>query len=249
MWEIIIKQWTRIIATKPRRAWKGKLKNIDSLLSWMYNKDILNSKEKQTKDSLFRSYYRYYNDGDFPARLRKYDLHKYSNPKQIEEALEKEVEEFITQILSKYAGTYDRSEFNYNTLINKINQAIKSTNLHRDWFSLGSLKSNINEIKSLSNDDEIKSYIEELNQLKDKFENDVKIIVNNNQDKITDKYDRQNRLNYILSATIEKLKEYGLWNEELQSDYVQIAKIVIKIRSKLQNVLKAVEEARNLKLI
>ena len=44
------------------------------------------------------------------------------------------------------------------------------------------------------------------NQLKDKFRNDVEIVVNNNQDKITDKYDRKNKLNYILSATIEKLK-------------------------------------------
>lgn len=244
-----MKQWTRIIAAKPGRAWGGKLSKIDSLLSWMYNKDILNSKEKQTKDSLFRSYSRYYNDGDFPVRLRKYDLHKYSSPKQIEEALEQEVEEFIAEILSKYAGTYDRSEFNYDTLIKKINEAIKSTNLHKNWFSIRSLEIDINEIKSLSNDDEIKSYLEELNQLKDKFRNDVEIVVNNNQDKITDKYDRKNKLNYILSATIEKLKEYGLWNEELQADYVQIAKIVIKIRTKLQNVLKATEEARKLKLI
>ena len=217
----------------------------------MYNKDILNSREKQIKDSLFRSYYRYYNDGDFPARLRKYDLHKHSNPKQIEEALEKEVEEFITQILSKYAGTYDRSEFNYSVLINKIKNAIYFTNLHKNYFCLDDVIRGIRAIKSLSNDDdEIKSYIEQLNQLTDKFKNDVEIAATNNQDKITDEYERKNKLqNYVFSATIEKLKKYGLWNEELQSDYVQIAKIVIKIRSKLQNVLKATEEARNLKLI
>lgn len=245
-----MKQWTRVIATKPKRAWEGKLSNIDALLSWMYDKNILNSKEKQMKDSLFNSYYRYYNDGDFPARLRKYDLHKYSSPKQIEEALEQEVEEFITKILSKYAGTYDRSEFNYSVLINKIKRAIDNTNLHENYFSLNDLIRSIKAIKSLSNDDEIKSYIEELNQLKDKFRNDVETVVNNNQDKITDEYERRRGLqNYVFSATIEKLKKYGLWNEELQADYAQIAKIIIKVRSKLQNVLKATEEARSLKLI
>ena len=245
-----MKQWTRIIAAKPGRAWEGKLSKIDSLLSWMYNKNILSPREKQIKDSLFRSYYRYYNDGDFPARLRKYDLHKYSNPKQIEETLEQEVEEFITKILSKYAGTYDRSEFNYDMLINKIKNAIYYTNLHKNYFCLDSFKGYVKIVKSLSNDDEIKSYLEELNQLENKFKNDVEAAVNNNEDKITDEYERERKLqNYVFSATIEKLKKYGLWNEELQADYAQIAKIIIKVRSKLQNVLTAAEEARSLKLI
>ena len=54
------------LEAEPLRAWNNKLKSIDDLMSWMYDKDILNKGEKSDKDRIFRQYYRYYNDGDFP---------------------------------------------------------------------------------------------------------------------------------------------------------------------------------------
>ena len=45
---------------KTGRANRGRLENIDKLLSWMYTKDILNKGEKSKKDTLFYQYYRFY---------------------------------------------------------------------------------------------------------------------------------------------------------------------------------------------
>lgn len=237
-----MKQWTRIIAAKPGRAWNNKLDKINDLFSWMYNKDILSPREKQTKDSLFGSYYRYYNDGEFPSRLRKYDLHKYSNPKQIEEALEKEVEEFIIKILSKYAGTYDRSEFHYDMLVKKLNDAIEE--LNPQSFGTHSIKYFVNKIPRL--DEEINSYLEQLQTLSQSFNEDINKIksqVNDDNNKLylSDSSGESNR--------ISTLKELGLLTPEIESKYKEMAQIVIKIRTKLRNVLTAAEEARSLKLI
>ena len=51
------------------------------------------------------------------------------------------------------------------------------------------------------------------------------------------------------SNRISTLKELGLLTPEIESKYKEMAQIVIKIRTKLRNVLTAAEEARSLKLI
>ena len=89
-------------ASHAGRAWSGKIKNIDNLLSWMYDKGILNKTEQAEKDRTFRQYYRYYNDGDIPQGMR------FDSEEKIELAIEQKVEEFIKKILAKYTGKYDR---------------------------------------------------------------------------------------------------------------------------------------------
>ena len=114
-----------IEATKTQRAWSGKINHIDKLLSWMYDKGILNKSEKNRKDTLFRSYYRYYNDGDFPHILTNKGIGKYSSKEQIEQALEEEVEDFIKSILSKYSGKYSRTDFRYDQYTKQLDDVIK----------------------------------------------------------------------------------------------------------------------------
>jgi hypothetical protein len=70
-------------ASHAGRAWSGKIKNIDNLMSWMYDKGIINKGEQAEKDRVFREYYRYYNDGDTPRGLSG------MSDKGIEEYIEK----------------------------------------------------------------------------------------------------------------------------------------------------------------
>ena len=97
------------MASHVMRAWNGKLKNIDTLLIWMYNKDILNKGEKAKKDSIFYRYYRYYNDGDKPRGM------KWELKEKIEEYIEVGAEDFSRKMLKKYAGKYSRKQFRIDT--------------------------------------------------------------------------------------------------------------------------------------
>lgn len=90
---------------KLQRAWTGRLDNVSDLLSWMYDEDILNKSEKAEKDRIFRAYYRYHNDGDIPRGF------KYASFNATEEHLETKVNEFISKILTKKHGKYDRRAF------------------------------------------------------------------------------------------------------------------------------------------
>ncbi len=106
--------------TKPRRAWSGKIGNIDKLLSWMYAKGILTKSEQNQKDSLFRQYYRYYNDGDHPRTLSKNGIYKWDSKEKIETALEEKIDTWIKGILSKYSKKVNRTEFRYGQLISEL---------------------------------------------------------------------------------------------------------------------------------
>jgi len=103
------------------RAWSGKIENLDNLFSWMYDKDILNKGEKAKKDSIFHQYYRYYNDGDFPRGLSKAkDISRYDSEEKIGKALEEYIEDFMKEILGKYAGKYDRRKFHFDQLLSQL---------------------------------------------------------------------------------------------------------------------------------
>lgn len=102
-------------ASHAGRAWGGKINNIDNLMSWMYDKGIINKNEQAEKDRVFREYYRYYNDGDTPRGLQG------MSEKGIEDYLEKKVEEFIKKVLAKYTGKYDRKDFRVDTLLADLN--------------------------------------------------------------------------------------------------------------------------------
>ena len=108
-------------ATFPGRAWEGKLNNLDGLFSYMYEKDILTKKEKKIKDRVFRAYYRFYNDGDFPRGIaNKYGVTKYDSPKAITTALEQYLEDFMKQILSKYSTKINRTDYRLSNLLSEL---------------------------------------------------------------------------------------------------------------------------------
>lgn len=109
-----------IFEAKPLRAWSNKITKIDNLMSWMYSKDILNKGEKNDKDKIFRQYYRYYNDGDFPRGLRSKGLTKMSPKEEIQMALEEYLEAFIKRILTKYLPKVNRTKFRYDHTLSEI---------------------------------------------------------------------------------------------------------------------------------
>ena len=115
------------------RAWSGRLRNIDNLLSWMYDEGILTKTDMNKKDSLFHKYYRYYNDGDMPRGVSK-----YGTKADMELELEQQVTDFMKKILSKYAGKYDRQQFKLSSFISELLYA--KNNLDEDSLSVNSVK-------------------------------------------------------------------------------------------------------------
>ena len=61
-----------IIKEEQKTAWLGRFENLDKILSSNY--DQMSASDQTLKDTLFSSYYRYFNDGDvitFPLNLLK----------------------------------------------------------------------------------------------------------------------------------------------------------------------------------
>ena len=109
-----------------RRAWNHGLENTNGLLSWMYDKEILNKGDRAKKDSIFRQYYRYYNDGDAPRGvLRKYGVSMYQKT-LVEQKLELYVNDYIASMLKKYAGKYDRKDFYLSRKITTLKELLHS---------------------------------------------------------------------------------------------------------------------------
>lgn len=104
-----------------RRAWNGKLPNIDRYISWLSSKGFLTKSETQRKDVLYRQYYRWYNDGDLPSSLRSKGFSKPDMPSKYrtvdsmhysgEYQLELLVDEFTRKILNKYLTKYGRKAY------------------------------------------------------------------------------------------------------------------------------------------
>jgi len=108
-----------------RRAWGHGLENIDGLMAWLYDQEILNKGERERKDTIFRQYYRFYNDGDAPRGvLRKYGVSMY-NKKLVEVKLEEYLNEFISAMLTKYSPKIDRQDFYLDRKISKAKTAAR----------------------------------------------------------------------------------------------------------------------------
>ena len=105
---------------KTGRAWNNKLSNIGKLVSWLYDRDILTKSDKDKKDQVFRAYYRYYNDGDFPRALSRLGYSKYSPEGVVDAALEEYLNDCIRAILTKYKSRYDRTEFRRDAMLTKL---------------------------------------------------------------------------------------------------------------------------------
>lgn len=125
-WDV---QTKRFIKDTTGRAWNNKLDKINDFLSYTYNS--MKSSDKKLKDSVFRAYYRYYNDGDIlslPTKSleklgieQKYltilDAPKYmKGGRKYEEALEKSVEVVMKYLLQKYKNKISHKEVNFSQL-------------------------------------------------------------------------------------------------------------------------------------
>jgi len=110
-----------------RRAWNNGLANIDGLMAWLYDQEILNKGERAKKDSIFRQYHRYYNDGDAPRGvLSKYGVSMYQK-NLVEEKLELYLSSFISTVLAKYAGKYNRQDFYLDRKVSRLKDLLSVT--------------------------------------------------------------------------------------------------------------------------
>lgn len=235
---------------KAGNAWNGKIEHIEKLLSWMYDKDILTKAEKAEKDKIFKAYFRYYNDGDFPRALLSKGIDKYSSDEEIGVALEEYLNDFIKRILSKYAGKYSRKEFRYDQLINQINDAISQCDIDDKYFSPSSLTYWVNYIPN--KDDELVNLIYKLNTEYDKLDSNMKEIENKSADIIKQKeknYRNGSICNKVINVAVEEFKKYNLWNNALENQLRKVKSIVLDIENKLRDAQTAARKAHDLGVI
>ena len=168
-------------ASEAGRAYFGRLKKIDSLMSWMYDKGILTAGEKAKKDTIFRAYYRYYNDGDFPKALAIKGLSgKWGDRKENEKALEDYLESFIKPILAKYMPRVDRKEFRLDKMIGNLNTVIGVAK-HQD--ANGLLKYWLKTVKV--NDERLVALVDKLEEENDNLVKELDKVDPNNKGYVT----------------------------------------------------------------
>lgn len=230
-------------ASKPGRAWSGKIANIDKLLSWLYDKDILKKGDKNKKDSFFYQYYRYYNDGDIPRGLPvrfSRDEIKYSeySRQQLERMLEDKIEDYIKSILSKYRGKYDRQEFRYDTALSNY-RTLKSIIHDNEFYSLLSYWS-----KSIKvNDSEFEKLLDTAQKQFDKLRAAVDKAIEEYPD-APDSWGFTLSKNKTISSTKEALEEIGLWDDKLEKVYGEIDATFRKMEDIVDGIIEATELAK-----
>lgn len=226
------------------RAWSGKLKNIDDLLSWMYDKGVLTKTEQAEKDRVFREYYRYYNDGDIPRGLNG------MSDAKVEEYLERKVEDFIKTVLSKYAGKYDRNAFHFDKLLSQY------------YTIQGNLKGSESMGRDKVFDYDINSFVyfyDKLGKVEPEFD---KLVVDlkkqfqdfsKDADKAIDDYLKANpekggwngpSTNKIFNAKIEDMKIAGILTPAIEKKAEAIRATCDKLYVILANVIEATIKAK-----
>ena len=226
------------------RAWSGNLQNIDDLLSWMYDKGILTKAEQATKDSKFREYYRWYNDGDYPSGL------KGMSDAKVEEYLEKSVEDFIKGVLAKYAGKYDRQSFHFDKLLSQY------------YTIQGNLKASPSMGRDKIFDYDINAFIyfyDKLGKVEPEFD---KLVVDlkkqfqdfsKDADKAIEDYRKANpemkgyegpNTNRIFNAKIEDMKTAGILTPAIEKKAEVIRATCDKLYVILANVIEATIKAK-----
>lgn len=217
-------------ASTPRRAWEGKLEKIDKLLAWMYDKDILTATDKKKKDSVFRQYYRYYNDGDMPAALKKRGISKWSGRESIEKALEEYLEEFIKEMLAKYLPKADRTEFRYDTLIKTLTSV---SNVIQDNDVYGLLNYWIKKVKIKDDSGKLAELLENLETLYKTLK------------KKADAADPKSS-NTTITYRRDQMKKSSLWTDSMERDYIEIEDLMGKVGSFVTDAISAVKKLKNL---
>lgn len=235
------------------RAWSGKIKNLDNLFSWFYSKGILNKGEQAKKDSLFRQYYRWYNDGDFPKGLSSKGISKYHGDEKIERALEDEIENFMKQILNKYTGKYDRREFHLDTLLGDLKtlENIVAGYEQEDgvrgepdpYGLLNYWGKNIN-----TKDSDFERMLGELRPLYD----DVRKDVDNALDKEVKDGIYKDKKSYEipgpnngLSYVRMRMQNDKIWTPDLEKKYQKMKAHMTKMHEILKNVVDAAQKAKD----
>lgn len=188
-------------ASYPQRAWDGRLKKINQLIQWLYEKKIMNAGERKEWDKVVRNYYRYYNDGDAPRIIK--GVSKYTPANEIEPALEEKLEEFIKKVLSKYQGKYNRTDFRLDTAISKAQQVIKVCDTSDEYFSSTSV---IYWIKDAfdTNNEEIKELLTVFEEAIKKFKEEVSKVVPSYPNKVEGSIIKELKKNSLINLKIEK---------------------------------------------
>lgn len=95
---------------KEMRGWKNRLKNTHKFISYLLDNNILAKWEAARFESVSYSYYRYYNDGDFPKCLSRRKISKDDNTYIIAGELEEYLSDFYLTIVKKYWNKVDRKK-------------------------------------------------------------------------------------------------------------------------------------------
>jgi len=233
-------------ASHAGRAWSGKIKNIDNLMSWMYDKGILNKGEQDEKDRKFREYYRWYNDGDTPSGV-------YGKDEEIEAYLEKSIEGFIKKVLAKYTGKYDRRDFRIDTLLSDLKtlENIVAGHTAQDGQRgepdphglLNYWGKKIN-----TNDSEFEKMLGELRPLYDtidKAANDaIAKEVKDGVYKDRKSYDIPSS-SHNISYRRKLMQDENIWTPDLEKKYNTMKDLMMKMHEILTNVIEATEKMKN----
>lgn len=208
---------------KTGRGWNGKLKNLDNLFSWMYDKGILNKGEQNKKDKIFTQYYRYYNDGDIPRGFT------HTSGKVIEDKIEEDLETFMKKILSKYLPKIDRREFRYDQVISDLSYimtAIEQEDFNQIKFWVSQAKVSDPEFNKVTNEFE-------------KIFNKLKSLVEKHY---------PNYARYVLSYSLREIKNdkenMTVYKKFFEKDIMKLESLASKLKDIVSNLIEAVEKLK-----
>jgi hypothetical protein len=233
-------------AAKARRAWEGRLKHIDGLMAWMYDKDILTKGEKKDKDRIFNAYYRFYNDGDIPGFLKKQGFGQWAmdsdvQREKMERALEDYLEAFVRKILGKYITKVDRTEFRYDQMIDTIN-TIRRVIERDDAHGLVTFWYEKLHKKDASH---VLSRIDDLRVSYSSLEKEV--------GKACDAYEWENSYdnpkNKVMTYAKQEMEKVGIWEPRFEKMWIEVRKQMVGIRELVDNLLAAAQKAKSLHLL
>lgn len=207
--------------SKARRAWEGKLKKIDALMGWMYEKDILTPNEKKDKDRIFYQYYRYYNDGDLPSIVKRRGVGIRSGKNVIERELEDALDSFIKKILSKYLPTINRTEFRLDNLLKQLSMVKRSAD---EEDSYGLLNYWLKSVKIKDDEGALFGIVEELKKAHEAMKDSL------------GKADSK-KGSMVMSYARKQMKNENTWTPELEAEYKELADSCKKVSEFIDNII------------
>jgi len=227
---------------KKGRAWSGKINQIDGLMSWLYDKDILGKGEKNKKDSIFRQYYRYYNDGDFPRALSSKGIGKYNHPDQIENALEELLDDFIKKILTKYLPKINRTEFRYDQALSEL-KSLKGAIDDDNWHGVTNYWGKRTKVDSPEFNKLLSTLEKEYVSYKKSVDDHMKTL---DLSKYGEYSFEQPSSNHSIKSNREKMKGKGDWPKNLEKGYQNLEDITREMGYKVNDVIVFTQRAKEL---